>query len=1332
MPADEKPITTTTATSIKMESSSTSTIPPLPAFDPGSTTWEAYRDRIDFYFEAYQITDDAHQKARFLCAIGDKTYHLLQSLAAPTVLSSRTMKFIDLVKLLDGHYDNTRNIMTASYDFYSCKQKEGQTFAEWKAELCEKLRHCGFTSSKLASKPQDRVLRDAYVMGVRSQKIRQALLKEEDPDLEKTERIIQLGERLEDDVRHFDSARSREHGTVAKIQQNQHKPPSNQHRQQKRSPKSDKNKPCETCGSNQHLRSQCKYREYTCNCCQRTGHLERVCRQKKLDKTTTKHVTTLFKVNVGETHTSKSCSTNVSLSVNDHSFMFELDTGSTTTIVSVSDWKILGSPTLRPSNYQLKCYSGQSLRIKGECDVMVNYQHQQLMLPMIVVHGNSVPILGLHWINNLNLDVNSIIRGPSSNLHQIHKIYNESKLKMILSKYQDILNKDLGHCTKVKAHIQLKSNAVPKFCKPRPIPFAYIEGVKEEIQRNVDAGILQKVDTSEWAAPIVPVKKPNGKIRICGDFKVTINPQIWVDQHPIPSVDELLTRLNNGQQFTKLDLSDAYLQIELDECSKQLMVINTPLGLFKYNRMPFGISNAPAIFQRIIDQVIAGIPHCAAYLDDILITGRTEEEHFQTLEAVLSKLEQFNLHCNPDKCAFFQDQVSYLGFIIDKHGKRPDLQRVESIANMPSPKNVREVEAFIGKINYYGQFISNFSDKCKPMNRLRRTNVLWNWSEECQNAFNDLKREICQATTLVHFDAKLPIILATDASNYGLGAVIMHRYQDGIERPIAYASKTLTDAEQRYSQIEKEALSIIYGVKKFRQYLIGQHFELVTDHQPLVSVFHPAKGIPSTTANRLQRWALCLMSYNYTIRYKPTHLHANADALSRLPAGDDFSFVDKESIQIHLIQTDQIQHWPVQPKEIEMATSDDEILKLVKEFTSTGWPSSIEKIKKLQLISYYNNRHSISNFSGCLMRGTQVIIPQQLRQRVLQMLHQNHLGVVKTKQLARAHCWWPKIEEDIVDMIRTCSTCSQLQNMPKREFKEWPEPTGVWSRIHIDFAGPIWGSKWLLMIDAKSKFPFVADMGNDTTATNVCNALEHAIDLFGPPEVLVSDNGPPFNSYTMKTFFNFHGIKHLNSPPYHPASNGLVERFVRSFKEGIKKEQQSGQTDKHLAVRNFLRSYRWSPHTTTDQTPASMMFQHPVRSALYRLKPDDKTLPDKRASKFQMGQLVLTKENPSQPHQQWKSAVIKENIGSMLYRVQIPGGKLLTRHQNQLRVDYSHDSGYFDDISPLEQPVQSTGTMNSTEQPMQNDPLLPTELPITSTHRYPQRERKQPQRFTPT
>ena len=816
---------------------------------------------------------------------------------------------------------------------------------------------------------------------------------------------------------------------------------------------------------------------------------------------------------------------------------------------------------------------------------------------------------------------------------------------------------------------------------------------------------------------------------MCGDFKVTINPQIVVDQHPIPAIEELLTRLNNGEKFTKLDLSDAYLQLELDEASKELVVINTPLGLFKYNRMPFGIANAPAIFQRTIDQVLAGVPNCIAYLDDILVTGKDEKEHFETLDRVLSKLADFGLCCNKEKCVFFKDEVLYLGYTINRRGKQPDAQRVEAIRKLPVPKDVKQIEAFIGKVNYYNKFISNFSNLCAPLNRLRQKNVKWNWDESCQRAFESLKERLSEATMLVHFDRTLPIVLATDASSYGLGAVIMHRFPDGTEKPIAHASKSLTAAEKNYSQIEKEALSIIYGVRKFHQYLAGTTFELVTDHQPLLTIFHPKKGIPMATANRLQRWAISLMGYSYTIRYKPTLQHANADALSRLPAGDDDAFVDNESIQVNRIRTQIMEESPVDCVAVRTAVDADPNLRLIRKFVLDKWPNSISKQKDPDIFQYYVIRDSLSVVKGCLLKDTQVIVPKPLRLRVLQMVHRSHLGVVKMKRMARMHCWWPRMELDIEQLAKQCQICATMAVKPKEEFKPWPEPEHVWSRVHMDFLGPLWNSKWLIMIDAKSKFPFVADMGNNTSANKLCEVLEEAIDWLGPPTTLVSDNGPPFTSNEMKVFYNRYGIDHVTTAPYHPASNGIAERFVRSFKEGMTKQQQSGQTNKLQALRNVLRSYRWTPHSTTEVPPAEMLFQRSIRTELARLKPSKQ--PEQRnRPKFNTQQLVWIMDNRKNKRPDWKPGVIQQKIGSMMYQVRFDDGHMGTKHQNQLRARHQSTNEVldldleFDNWSNRDHKTEVEET--STSQGQQ-----PTTQTQKTPPRYPQRNRKPPNRFSP-
>ncbi|CAF2035554.1 unnamed protein product [Rotaria magnacalcarata] len=319
-------------------------------------------------------------------------------------------------------------------------------------------------------------------------------------------------------------------------------------------------------------------------------------------------------------------------------------------------------------------------------------------------------------------------------------------------------------------------------------------------------------------------------------------------------------------------------------------------------------------------------------------------------------------------------------------------------------------------------------------------NTRWVWTKECQSSFECLLHEISKTTTLVHYDHKLPLILAADASNYGLGTVILHRYPDGLEKPIVHVSKTLNNAERNYSQIEKAALSIVYGIKKFHQYLADRAFELVTDHKPLLSIFNPKKGIPVTTADRLQRWAIYLMGYNYNIRYKSTKLRGNADALSRLPIPYDDSFIDSDAMQINYMQQQLIEQCSLKPDEIAKATTNDDILKQVRHFTLTNWPSSFSKSKNPKLIPYFNNRYSLSVVNDCILFDTRIIIPKQLQCRVINMLHCGHIGIIKMKHLARTYCWWPNIDKDICDMIKSCTICSKLQPLPKPTFNSWEEP----------------------------------------------------------------------------------------------------------------------------------------------------------------------------------------------------------------------------------------------------------------------------------------------------
>ena len=386
------------------------------------------------------------------------------------------------------------------------------------------------------------------------------------------------------------------------------------------------------------------------------------------------------------------------------------------------------------------------------------------------------------------------------------------------------------------------------FCKPRPVPFALRDAASQELDRLESAGIIEKVPYADWAAPIVLVPKSDGSLRLCGDYKLTVNRSLEVEQYPLPKASDLFSSLTGGQKFTKLDLAQAYQQLPLDQKSQEYCIINTHQGLYRFTRLPFGVASAPAVFQRVIDTILQGIPHVLCYLDDLLITGTTEEEHLQNLEEVLRRLQQHGITLKRSKCKFFQDSVEYLGHCIDAQGLHTLPAKLEAIRKAPKPTNQQQLHSFLGLLQYYG----NLSTLVGPLNSLLQKNQPWKWTKECEKAFEDAKEALSSSSVLVHYNPNLPLCLATDASSYGVGAVISHVFANGDEHPIAYASRSLTASEKNYSQLEKEALSIVFGIKKFHQYLYGHLFTLYTDHKLLTNILGPNQDVPPIAAARLQ------------------------------------------------------------------------------------------------------------------------------------------------------------------------------------------------------------------------------------------------------------------------------------------------------------------------------------------------------------------------------------------------------------------------------------------------------------------------------------------------
>ena len=947
--------------------------------------------------------------------------------------------------------------------------------------------------------------------------------------------------------------------------------------------------------------------------------------------------------------------------------MMEIDTGAAVSLISEDTYrKKFSKLQLTASAVRLATYTTQRIEVCGEVRVRVRLGDQEKHCRLVVVAGKGPSLLGRDWLQTFRIQWHQI-----NALVTWHTTGYAEKVEVLVKSFPEVFNDNLGEIHPFKARLVLKEGAQPVFCRPRSVPFAIKEQIETELERLEKTGVICPVKYSEWATPIVPVAKPDRSIRICGDFKITVNSALHVDQYPLPVPEELFATLAGGKQFTKLDLSNAYQQLLLDNDSRKMCTINTHKGLYQYTRLPFGIASAPAIFQKLMDSVLQGMSRTVCYFDDILITGDSEDEHLKNLERVLGRLKTHGITVRKSKCVFMANSVEFLGHRIDAEGLHPLESKIEAMVKVPPPKNVAELKSFLGMVNYYAKFLPNLSTTISPLYTLLKKNSRWQWTEECSQAFLAAKGMLTSSKVLAHYNPKLPLILATDASSYGVGAVLTQVSEEGTERPIAYVSRTLSDAERNYAQIEKEALAIIFGVKRFHVYLYGRKFLLLTDHKPLTTIFGPKTGLPVVAASRLQRWALVLSAYQYDVKFRATEEHGNVDGLSRLPLKGERH--EEEETEASIFNMVQIETLPVTAGQLRNESRQDKELSKVMRYLQNGWPEMVTA----ELQPYETKKTELTIENHTLLWGMRVVIPRKLQAKVLSELHQNHPGMSRMKSLARSHVWWPNIDRDIEACVRACECCQAIkQSIPLAPMQPWTWPERPWQRVHVDFAGPFLGKMFFLLMDAHSKWPEVYEM-TSTTAQKTVDILRHIFAAYGLPEQLVSDNGPQFVAKEFEDFMLKNGIRHIRSAPYHPATNGLVERFVQSFKRAMETGKNSGQTLQHR-LSSFLLAYRSSPHSVTNVSPCSLFLQRELRTKLDLLRQTTEQIVRKKQEEQKEGHDKNTRERVFEQNdivwasnfgvgERWVKGKIKQSSGPSSYLVELADGREWRRHIDHLR-----------------------------------------------------------------
>ena len=648
---------------------------------------------------------------------------------------------------------------------------------------------------------------------------------------------------------------------------------------------------------------------------------------------------------------------------------------------------------------------------------------------------------------------------------------------------------------------------------------------------------------------------------------------------------------------------------------QQKTAFSTLSGLYEFLRMPYGLSTAPATFARAIGIILFGLTYdiCLCYFDDVIIFSKSLDEHCRRLQSVLQRFREHGLRVKASKCSFGADKVVYLGHSVSRTGVHTDPAKILAVHDMPPPTNLEQLRYFLGLAGYYRKFIPNFASIASPLTELTKKDVAFTWNNSHQAAFLQIKQCLCSAPILAYPQLDMPFILQTDASNVGLGAVLKQLDNFGRERVVSYASRTLTDREQNYATMEKEALAVVFGTRYFRVYLLGNKFELVTDNSVLKWLHSLApKG-------RIARWIMDLQEFTFTVRHRPGHSNQNADALSRLHK-DIPTKVPPEKVAMENPSALSCMVGLIPDVNLfEAQHSDPEISKVLelKEHHFPKPPLFVWKNNK-SLRSFWNCWDELHISNGLLVRRYtskqgfsrhRIVIPQKLIPQVLQGIHSNpaggHLGITRTTFRAKERFFWPRMDESITTFITTCLECSQgkcnskLTKAPLRPI-QLSKPFLFWA---LDYMAPMPETAQsnrhiLVMMDHFTKWCEAFPTQDQKASTVAKTLVSRVFSRFGPPTVLHSDQGRNFDSALIHEIYGIMGIKKSRTTAYHPQGDGQVERQNRNLQEIIANFVSANQSDWDQWVDQAVFAYNTSVHASTGFSPYELVFGRPPRMPL--------------------------------------------------------------------------------------------------------------------------------------
>lgn len=846
-------------------------LPAVGPYRPGSD-FPRWLNSVELYMAALDVTGDERKTAILLHLLGPEVQEVYGTLPEPIGI---TGCYAVCVAKLRGYLAPQRNVIADRLAFQRLQMVEGEQFDAFLSRLRLAAAQCRFPPEQVSA-----ALRDQAIAGctprLQERVLQRAVEAQEPLSLQDVVNIIHNVERTDRLLREVrqgaQPAVPQEEERVQALRQGHRRESADPGRAEQR---------CFQCGELGHWRDHCpgaQPRQASaprCYRCGEGGHLQRDCsKQRKGVKLVQDSDQADWQVSAVQPAAAEWAQ----VKVNGQEMTMLIDTGSPVTIVC-AETHIPGLK-LRPSELHLTSFTGQQIRLRGEGEVDVEVSGRVARLRLVVSNmGPHRPLMGREWIKALRA-------APGLESLNVCPVAPLPTLKEVLDRHREVFEDELGKIP-VKVALRLKQGAKPVYRRARPVPFALQQDIERELDKWLEQGIAEKVPPghfSGWGTPLVPIPKKDG-VRLCADYRITVNPQLQPLKYPMRTPEELFASIR-GKMFCKLDCRNAYLQCELDEESREMTTVTTHRGAMRMNRLPYGISTCGAQFQAIMDQVLDGLSGVVCYLDDVLIGADNDRELMDRLDRVLERLKDNGVRLKKEKCQFGVREVMYLGWRLSEAGLRPVQEKTAAVTAAPDPRNVQELRSLIGSVSYYQRLLPNLSTVLAPLYALLKKGVKWAWTAECAAAVRCVKDMLSTAPVLMRYDPALPLRLVTDASATGVGAALMQVTPDGLERPVQYASRTLTPTERKYAEVEKEAAAVSFGVRRFHQFLFGRTFTLVVDNRTLSRILNPDRELPSLAAARMQRYALQLAAYQYKIELRRTEEMRLADTMSRLPVPD--------------------------------------------------------------------------------------------------------------------------------------------------------------------------------------------------------------------------------------------------------------------------------------------------------------------------------------------------------------------------------------------------------------------------------------------------------------